>query len=184
MVDLRTLQKQFLSAHIKKGGCVCDYTMGNGHDTLYLSHAVGPEGTVYAFDIQQAALESTRATLREGGAYDNCILIHDSHANAGNYVKDKICAGVFNLGYLPGSDKTVTTKRESTLAAVRFAIDSLDADGIVLIAVYPGHAEGAEEGKLLSEVLGSSYDRKEYCVGQFRILNSPDSPYFIAVERR
>jgi hypothetical protein len=111
-------------------------------------------------------------------------LICDSHANAGKYVKEKICAGVFNLGYLPGSDKKVTTMRESTLAAVKCAVSLLDDDGIVLICIYPGHAEGEAEGKMLCEFLSHEYDRKEYCVGMFRILNSPDSPFFIAVEKR
>lgn len=184
MVDLRTLEKQFLAAHIKEGGRVCDFTMGNGHDTLYLSHAVGPQGKVWAFDVQEAALASTRKTLSEGGAPENYTLICDSHANAGKYVDEKICAGVFNLGYLPGSDKKVTTMRESTLAAVKFAIEALQDDGIVLICIYPGHAEGEAEGKMLCEYLGESYDRREYCVGMFRILNSPTSPFFIAVEKK
>ena len=184
MVDLRSLEKQFLASHIKEGGRVCDFTMGNGHDTLYLSRAVGPQGRVYAFDVQESALASTRKTLAEGGAYDNYELILDSHANVAKYVKERICAGVFNLGYLPGSDKRVTTMVDSTLKAVRGAIDLLEDDGIVLVCVYPGHAEGAAEGEALCAWLSEAYDRKEYCVGMFRILNSPDSPFFIAVEKR
>ena len=184
MVDLRVLEKQFLESHIKEGGVACDFTMGNGHDTLWLSKKVGENGKVYAFDIQPSALESTRKTLEEGQAYDNCTLICDSHANAGNYVKEKICVGVFNLGYLPGSDKKVTTMRESTLAAVKFAISALDDDGIALICVYPGHAEGQAEGEMLREFLAENYDRREYCVGMFRIVNSPTSPFFFAVEKK
>ncbi len=184
MVDLRSLEKQFLASHIKEGGTVCDFTMGNGHDTLYLSRAVGPRGKVYAFDVQERAVASTRKTLETGGAYDNYELILDSHANAANYVKGPICAGVFNLGYLPGSDKRVTTMVDSTLRAVQCAIGLLDDDGVVLICVYPGHAEGAAEGEALCDWLSGAYDRKEYCVGMFRILNSPDSPFFIAVEKR
>ena len=41
MVDLLTLHKQFLAPHIKKGSVAVDFTMGNGHDTLWLSNAVG-----------------------------------------------------------------------------------------------------------------------------------------------
>lgn len=184
MVDLRTLEKQFLAAHIKEGGRVCDFTMGNGHDTLYLSKAVGENGHVWAFDVQAAALESTRKNLTEHGAPENYTLIHDSHANVKQYVDERICAGVFNLGYLPGSDKKVTTMRESTLKAVTDSIDLLDDDGIILICIYPGHAEGEAEGRMLIEYLGENYDRKQYCVGMFRILNSPDSPFFIAVEKK
>lgn len=184
MVDLKKFEKAFLSEHIKDGGIVCDFTMGNGHDTLWLSRAVGENGKVYAFDIQKQALESTEKTLREGGAHDNVTLILDSHANAVNYVKEKICAGVFNLGYLPGSDKKITTMRETTMKAVRDAIAMLDGDGIILIAVYPGHAEGTAEGEMLIQNLSAEYDRREHCVSLFKILNSPTSPFVITVEKK
>ena len=184
MIDLKKLSKDLLWPHIKQGGVVCDFTMGNGHDTAWLSKAVGEHGHVYAFDIQQAALDSTRLTLAKEGAFPNCTLIHDSHANAYQYVKEKICAGVFNLGYLPGSDKKVTTKRESTLTAVTTAVSMLADDGIVFIAVYPGHEEGRLEGQLLEDTLSVKYDRKEYCVSSFKIINSPDSPYFLIIEKK
>ena len=184
MVDLRKLGKDFIAPHIQIGGTVCDFTMGNGHDTAWLSKAVGKSGKVYAFDIQQAALESTRKTLEREGVGENCVLIKASHADAGQYVKEKICAGVFNLGYLPGSDKQVTTKRSSTMAAVTTAVELLASGGIVFIAVYPGHEEGRLEGEMLESALAERYDRKEFCVSCFKIINSPDSPYFLLVEKK
>ena len=184
MVDLKAFEKSFLASHIKEGGVCCDFTMGNGHDTLWLSHAVGERGRVYAFDIQPRALESTEKTLSEGGAYNNVTLILDSHSNAVKYVHEKICAGVFNLGYLPGSDKKITTMRETTMKAVRDAVSMLDDDGIVLIAVYPGHAEGTAEGEMLLSNLSSEYDRRTYCVSLFKIINSPTSPFVISVEKK
>ncbi|MBE6631871.1 MAG: 16S rRNA (cytosine(1402)-N(4))-methyltransferase [Ruminococcaceae bacterium] len=184
MVDLLSLEKSFIEAHIKKGGVAVDFTMGNGHDTEYLSKAVGEEGKVYAFDIQEQALINTGKLLEESACPKNYTLIHDSHANVKEYVNEKICAGMFNLGYLPGAgNKSVTTKRESTKKAVCAAIELLDDDGIILIAVYPGHEEGALEGEMLTEML-AEYDRKVYCVSKFRILNSPTSPFFILIEKR
>ncbi len=184
MVDLIGLQKQFLSAHIKQGGTAVDFTMGNGHDTAWLSKAVGEGGRVYAFDIQEKALESTRNTLKEENCPDNCTLILDSHSNALNYVSEKICAGVFNLGYLPGSgNKALTTLRPTTKAAVQAAISLLDDDGIVLIAVYPGHEEGRLEGEMLEEML-LQYDRRQICVSRFYLVNSPTSPFFFAIEKK
>ena len=94
MIDLLTLHKQFLTPHIKPGDTVADFTMGNGHDTLWLSQTVGPEGHVYAFDIQQQALDSTRSLLEAEGAPDNYTLIKDSHANALEYIEGKIKAGI------------------------------------------------------------------------------------------
>jgi len=182
MIDLLTLEKSFIEPHIKKNGVVADFTMGNGHDTLWLSNAVGENGKVYAFDIQKSALESTERFLKENGASENYILIHDSHANSEMHIKEKICAGVFNLGYLPGGDKSLTTKRESTMKAVNSAISLLDDDGIILIAIYPGHPEGFLEGQMLLEKL-QELNRREYCVGHFEILNSKTSPFFIFIEK-
>ncbi len=183
MVDLMSLEKQFLYSHIKKGITAVDFTMGNGHDTLFLSKAIGEDGKVYAFDIQQQALINTKERLTENQCVDNYTLILASHHLVKEYVKEKINVGVFNLGYLPGSDKKITTLHETTLQAVDAALDLLADDGIILIAVYPGHAEGEIEGSLLTEKL-SSLDRKQICVSKFTILNSPTSPYFIAIEKK
>ena len=183
MTDLLTLHKQFLSAHINEGDRVADFTMGNGNDTLWLSNTVGPDGKVYAFDIQPAALENTKKRLTEHGAAENYTLILDSHSNLKKYITEPIKAGVFNLGYLPGADKSKTTMRETTRKAVCDAIDMLDHDGILLIAVYPGHEEGALEGQMLHQML-SEYTRFQYCMSMFKIINSPTSPYFYLVEKK
>lgn len=184
MVDLIELEKQFLSKHIKEGGIAVDFTMGNGHDTAWLSKAVGENGRVYAFDIQEKALESTRNTLKAEGCPDNCTLICASHSEALSYVNEKICAGVFNLGYLPGSgNKALTTLRPTTKKAVEAAISLLDCDGIILIAVYPGHEEGRLEGEMLDKML-SEYDRRKLCVSKFKLVNSPTSPFFFAIESK
>ena len=183
MVDLLTLHKQFLTPHLKKGGIAVDFTMGNGHDTLWLAEQVGETGKVYAFDIQPQALENSERLLRESGCPKNYTLILDSHANVEQYVKEPICAGMFNLGYLPGSDKKITTMRDTTLAAIDAAIELMDKDAIILIAVYPGHAEGDIEGQLVGERL-SKLDRKLYTVACFKMVNSPTSPFFYIIEGR
>ena len=184
MVDLLTLQKDFITPHLKQGHVACDFTMGNGNDTLWLSRAMGENGMVYAFDIQELALINTRARLESENAPNNYTLILDSHSNLKEYVKEPICVGMFNLGYLPGSgNKALTTLRESTRKAVTDAIDMLDHDGILMIAVYPGHEEGALEGEMLDEYL-RTFDRRKICVSRFQIVNSPTSPFFFIVERK
>ncbi|MBQ7125055.1 MAG: class I SAM-dependent methyltransferase [Clostridia bacterium] len=183
MIDLLTVEKQFISSHVKEGGTVCDFTMGNGHDTLWLSEKVGENGKVYAFDIQQAALDNTRSLLEKSGCPKNYTLILDSHANAEKYVEGKICAGMFNLGYLPGSDKKITTLRESTLAAVKAALNLLEDGGGLLVAVYPGHEEGSHEGVMLDEFF-STLDRRQISVSKLKIVNSPTSPFFFLAEKK
>ena len=184
MVDLCELHKHFILQHLKEGEVAVDFTMGNGNDTLFLSKTVGDGGRVYAFDIQESALESTQKRLTEAGAPENYTLICASHHRVREFVKEKIKAGMFNLGYLPGSGrKSVTTMRETTMPAIEAAVDLLDHGGVLLVAVYPGHAEGEAEGKMVLDYF-STLDRHVICCTLIRILNSPTSPFFIVVEKK
>ena len=183
MVDLKELHKHFILQHIGEGDVCVDFTMGNGNDTLFLSRTVGETGRVYAFDIQEEALASTRARLEAEGAPDNYTLICASHHRVREFVKEPIKAGLFNLGYLPGSGKKgVTTMRETTMPAVEAAIDLLAPDGVLIVAVYPGHEEGALEGDMLREYFKTT-SRFKICPSEFHILNSPTSPFFFLVEK-
>ena len=183
MVDLLDLQKSFILTHLKPGDTAVDYTMGNGHDTAFLSKTVGATGKVYAFDVQLSALNSTKRTLTEAGCDDNSTLLCAYHQRVKEFVHEKVRAGMLNLGYLPGSDKKITTMHETTLAAIDAAIELMDSDAIVLIAVYPGHAEGELEGRLVGERL-AKLDRRQYTVACFRMVNSPTSPFFYIIEGR
>ena len=183
MVDLVGLHKHFIMEHIAEGDTVVDFTMGNGNDTLFLSKAVGIEGRVYAFDIQEEALTSTREHLIANGAPENYTLICASHHRVKEFVKEPIKAGMFNLGYLPRSGKkAVTTMRETTMPAVEAAIELLAPDGVLIVAIYPGHEEGALEGEMLREYF-STLSKYRICPSEFKILNSPTSPYFFLVEK-
>lgn len=182
MFQLLDIAKQFLNqANIPENGVLADFTMGNGHDTLYLCSLV-PSGKVYAFDVQKEAVENTKKRLDDAGVTAHAELILDSHANAAEYISEKIDAGMFNLGYRPGGDKTVHTMRESTVTAVKNAVEMLKKGGILVISVYPGHEEGRIEGEMLLKML-SEYDKKYYCVSHFHLVNSPDASFIIAVEK-
>lgn len=183
MIDLLQLQKQFILNHLGEGDIAVDFTMGNGHDTEFLSKTVGENGHVYAFDVQQQAVDSTAKNLAAAGCPENYTLILDSHHKVKDYVQGPIRAGMFNLGYLPGSDKSITTMRVTTMPAIEAAIDLLDHGGVLLVAVYPGHAEGDAEGKMLLDYF-ATLDRHVICCTLIRILNSPTSPFFIVIEKK
>ena len=183
MVDLVGLHKYFIMEHLSEGDVAVDFTMGNGNDTLFLSKAVGESGKVYAFDIQQEALDSTKAHLEANGAPKNYTLICASHHRVKEFVKEPIKAGMFNLGYLPRrGKKAVTTMRETTMPAVEAALELLAPDGVLIVAIYPGHEEGALEGEMLKEYF-ATLSRFRICPSIFKILNSPASPYFFLVEK-
>ena len=183
MIDLLDLHKHFILTHLKEGDVAVDFTMGNGHDTEFLSKTVGESGHVYAFDIQEQALASTEENLKNAGCPQNYTLILDSHHNVKKYVDVPIKAGMFNLGYLPGSDKSITTMRATTLPAIKAAISLMAPDAIIIVAIYPGHPEGEAEGKEICEYL-SELSRYKVCATQIRILNSKTSPFFILIENK
>lgn len=183
MIDLLATEKALLAPHLRAGGAAADFTMGNGHDTLWLSREMGEGGRVYAFDVQQQALDSTKALLEKENAPRNYTLIRDSHHRCEQYIREKLCVGMFNLGWLPGGDKRITTLRETTLPALQASIRLLDDDGGILLAVYPGHEEGRLEGELITEYL-ASLDRRRICCSQFRIVNSLSSPFFFLIEKK
>ena len=174
----------FIREHVKQGDICIDATAGNGNDTQLLCELVGEHGKVFAFDIQEKALTSTEHNLRSNGCPDNWRLICASHDRANEFITGPIKAGMFNLGYLPGAGKKqLTTKRTTTLPAVERAMNMLGEDSVLLVAVYPGHPEGAAEGKELCEYF-AGISRFKYSIAQFRMLNSPDSPFFIVIETK
>jgi len=179
-LTLSDIAKSFFKDKVPLDGTAVDYTMGNGYDTLFLSSLV-PNGRVYAFDIQESAIESTRARLLENKV-SNVTLIHDSHSEVKKYVTSPVNAAMFNLGYLPGGDKSVHTMADSTLKAVTSALELLAPGGVLTVSVYPGHDEGTREGNALVEML-SGVDRRVYSILQCKMLNSPTSPFIIAIER-
>lgn len=184
MVDLLSLQKYFILSHLKEGDTAVDFTMGNGHDTAFLSQTVGESGNVTAFDIQPGALASTSSNLRQWGCPENWRLICASHHRAAEFVHEPIKAGMFNLGYMPGSgNKALTTMRTTTLPAVENALSMLDRDSILMVAVYPGHPEGEAEGEELQKYF-ASLSRYKLCIAKFQMCNSPTSPYFMIAETK
>ena len=57
----------FLRQHVQGGAFCIDATAGKGRDTALLCRLAGLTGRVLAFDIQQEAVDQTRALLaREG----------------------------------------------------------------------------------------------------------------------
>ncbi len=146
--SLLGLCKLFFESYIAPGEIALDMTVGNGHDTLFLSRLVGGTGRVYGFDVQAEALDSARALL---GEHDNVELFLAGHEHLGEVLppehKGRFGAAMFNLGYLPGSSKKVVTKAETTLEALAELKSWLRPGGGISIHLYMGHPGGAAEGE-------------------------------------
>ena len=112
MDKVLAFSKKLLKEVIDKNSIVVDATAGNGNDTLFLAKTSAKK--VYAFDIQQLAIENTTNLIKEAKLTDKCKIVLDSHFEFDKYIDDTIRAVVFNLGYLPNADHQITT-----LAAVK-----------------------------------------------------------------
>ncbi len=176
----RTLQQ---AAAIPGARCV-DATMGNGGDTEALCRLVGPEGHVWAFDVQQTALEQTRARLVRSGLEGRATLFLCGHECMAERVPDAIDLVVFNLGWLPGApDKALTTRADTTLRALDAALSLLKVGGLITVCAYPGHDEGERELDAVLDWASSQSPRSAQTMVQ-RYLNQGDSaPVLIALAR-
>ena len=180
----RYLAREVILRAVEPGDTVVDATMGNGHDTQMLCETVGPEGRVWAFDVQAQAVEETRNRLRAQGLDGRAELILSGHEHMAEYVKGPVKAVVFNLGWLPGGDHAVTTRWETTRTAVESALDLLAPMGVLVICAYPGHAEGEREKQELAAFLGG-LDNRRYNVLHQRFLNAgPGAPECFVIQKQ
>ncbi len=140
---------------LQAGDSVVDATAGNGHDALWLAKAVAPTGCVHAFDVQADALSNTQQRLAEAGFADMLQTHHCSHEDMAQHVPAGQRVILFNLGYLPGAQHELTTRTDSTLPALRAALDLLAVHGRLCVMAYPGHEGGEAEFKAVSELFKS-----------------------------
>jgi predicted methyltransferase len=176
---------QILRMHLRQGDVAIDATAGNGHDTLFLAHTVGPQGWVYAFDVQSAAIANTHERLTTAGC-KNVTLFKQDHAKMATFIPrehhGRIAAVTFNLGYLPGSDKSSVTQARSTSAAMAAALSLLRAGGVLAVLAYTGHPGGLEEAEAVAELL-QSVSPDEFAVEQFS-TDRPQAPRLFVVIRQ
>lgn len=148
----------FLRRHVKSGDVCIDATAGKGRDTALLCKLTGEHGRVLAFDIQESAVEQTRALLAGEGLTAEVYL--DSHANMERYVEtESVDCVVFNLGRLPGGDPMVFTRADSTLTAIDAGLRVLRKGGVMAIALYYGKENGYDEKRAVLEHLRTLDDR-------------------------
>lgn len=162
-------------AYIRSGDTVVDATCGSGQDTVSLAKAVGKDGLVYAFDIQKKALILTEARLKTHG-FNNVKMVKGSFVSMSSYIPERSAAAVvFNLGYLPGGDHSITTTAETTIKGLEAALRTIRPGGIVTVVLYDGHEEGAEEKRRVLE-WAKALDSREYHAAYVSLINQNNDP--------
>ena len=168
------------------GALAIDATVGNGYDTLFLGHRVGPKGKVLGFDVQKAALAGAREILKFVGSIDHVSLIHDSHTRLADYLPTGavIHAAMFNLGYLPRGNRQIITRPETTVPALRSVLEHLAERGRVTLLVYRGHEGGVPEYQGVRQFL-EELSEDEWLVEELAsTTDSPSAPRLFRVQRK
>ena len=165
----------FLAQVITQEDIVVDATMGNGHDTLFLAKLAKQ---VYAFDIQEQALEKTSQRLQEA-SLTNAELILQGHETVDQFVTE-VKAAIFNLGYLPSADKSIITQPQTTLEALDKLCHMLVKGGRIAIMIYYGHEGGDIEKDAVMDFV-SQLPQQEYTATIYRTLNQINNPPFLVM---
>ncbi len=146
---LTGVAQQALSGIVQAGDLAIDATVGNGHDLLFLAQQVGTEGQVMGFDVQATALRQAQARLAGAGLVHRVSLRLCGHEHMVAALPvdwpGKVAAVMFNLGYLPGFDKSLVTRPETTVLALSQALSILRAGGLISLLAYRGHPGGGAE---------------------------------------
>lgn len=165
---------------LRPGDMAIDATAGNGRDTLFLTKLTGPDGMVFAFDIQPQAIAVTRSLLEGAGVPPKSWqMIHAGHETMLEAIPERwhghAGAVLFNLGYLPGSDKLVTTVADATLTAMHAALRMLRAGGVLVVVIYTGQPGGIDEARAVLD-FAACLSTREYCAVEYRTINSRNHP--------
>ena len=176
-----------IKKHVSIGNTVIDMTAGNGQDTVFLAKLVGEMGCVFAFDIQENALHNTRQLIMKSGLdVGNVTLIHDCHSRFLEHLSVEKIAGVkaliFNLGYLPGGDKTICTHESTTVLALAQLLEYLNAGALLVLVCYPGHPEGERECAYVLDFVRSIAPQRAKVVRYENINSKNPAPFVLAIE--
>lgn len=166
----------FIKSHVKSGDVCIDATAGRGNDTQLLCELVGETGKIIAFDIQEEAVESTKARLEKAGVSNWAEVLLESHANMGKYAEEEsVSCIVFNFGYLPGGNHAMATSKTSSIAAIHEGLRLLKKGGMMSLCIYRGGDSGFEEyDAILTEL--KALDSKKYLVVVSEYYNRPNNP--------
>lgn len=172
--DISSLAHDIILKYLKTFDTAIDGTLGNGHDTDFLSKNFKK---VYSFEVQKTAVEKYETICP-----DNVTLINDSHQYLKEYIPEKLDCAIYNLGFLPGGDKSITTNSDSTLKSLISALQMLKDGGIICIAIYTGHEEGKKERDALLS-FAEELPKNEFGVMLHSFMNRVNSPMLLIIER-
>lgn len=195
--DTTRLALMMCEKYIDEESDAVDCTCGRGNDTLFLARKCR---RVYSFDIQEEALVSAQQLMSangiswrvwnhkqqsaQSGSEEKVIFVKDNHAYLERYINVQPALVIFNLGYLPGGDKRITTVAENTVKAVKTAVDVIKVGGLVCVTIYPGHEEGRKEFEAIKSFAQDLEKNKFHCVMTDMLNQSSAAPQILWITKK
>lgn len=174
--NISDLSHYIIKDFVKNKKVAIDGTLGNGYDTDFLAILFEK---VYSFDIQKEACDNYINKKN-----DNVTVINDSHHLFNKYIEEPVDCIMYNLGFLPGGNKEITTLHNTSLESIKIGLDLLNSGGIMTICIYRGHNEGKIEETCIVEYL-KTLPKNQFGVMVQSYLNRQDvSPLLVIVEKK
>ncbi len=170
--------------YLDKHDILIDATCGNGKDTLFLANKLNSEGKLYAFDIQKEAIENTKHKVKVNTLKGNINYINDGHENMDEYVDESVDGIIYNLGFLPGSNKDIKTEKDTTITSLNKSLDLLNVGGLIVAVIYSEHEGGFDEKEAVLN-FARKLNYKKYNVLHYHFINQKKTPpEVIAIKKR
>lgn len=183
--NIVNLSHDFLEEVVGEGDWALDATLGNGNDAVFLAELVGKSGRIFGFDIQEDAIRKSKVALEARGASKRFELFQSCHSRLGEHLKfkSKIKGIVYNLGYLPGSDRSISTQSETTLMSLEQAKELLSLGGRIVLVTYNAHPGGLAEAKAVSQ-FATKLEPSMFRCFKVSQVNLSTCPELIVIERK
>ena len=176
VADISELSHHIIKNYSSRFNIAIDATLGNGYDSDFLSKNFKK---VYSFDIQKEACESYADRN-----VPNVTVICDSHHKFKEYIKEEVDCIMYNLGFLPGGNKEITTQHNTSLKSIEEGVEILSSGGIMSICIYRGHDEGKVEETCIMEFL-KKLPKSKFGVMIHSFLNRAETaPMLVIVEKK
>lgn len=183
MLSHLELAHLYWNSFVQTEDFVIDATCGKGRDSLALAKRTA--GNLLCIDIQKVAIDQTKDYLKKNLplAQFKKIIYHLGCHSSFPPLPEPPRLIVYNLGYLPGSDKQLVTGAQTTLKSLKEGLNVLKVGGIVGITCYSGHEEGQREEEAII-AFSKSLDKSCFRVCYQRWINRLKSPSIILIQKK
>lgn len=145
-----------------------DATVGGGRDALFAASIMEPSGKLFCFDVQAEAIARSKKLIEENAPECACEFFHAGHEHMKELLPrqthGRINCFFFNLGWLPGSDKKIATRAETTIEGLSAAFELADRNACVIsVCCYKAHEGGMSEFRAVERFMEANFsDCKRY----------------------